>query len=311
MDKNFCSYHYKTPATFECHACKRFYGDCCIRQQLIKHTCPLCHRQLTFLGAANTAPPFWEQMSNFFRYPLQAAPLGLLAISAAMFSLVEPNVLGLVIVVVFACVLTKYAYSIIQASKDGQTRAPSIQSAFSSENLNVFFKQLAVLVLASLAMIPVALTDSAILIFLASTIINMLIPASIIVLALTNEVLAAMNPAMLFSIVKAVGWRYILLCLFLFFLSQGPSIMVGMLTGSNLSIPVLVLIFGYFSLVMCRLLGYTVYQSQAELGFVSDENEIDCNLSEDDLADMKASQSISTVEIYIKEGRYEDARNAL
>jgi Tfp pilus assembly protein PilF len=36
--------------------------------------CPLCRRKLAYLGAANTAQPFWERIPFFFRYALQKGP---------------------------------------------------------------------------------------------------------------------------------------------------------------------------------------------------------------------------------------------
>ncbi|MCL2297164.1 MAG: hypothetical protein FWC38_07505 [Proteobacteria bacterium] len=73
-DKQFCHYHHENPASWRCRQCKRLFGDCCMPINLNapkEPRCPLCRRKLTFLGAANTAQPFWERIPFFFRYTLQ------------------------------------------------------------------------------------------------------------------------------------------------------------------------------------------------------------------------------------------------
>ena len=314
---DYCHYHQEKPALFECEGCHRLYGDCCILPTLPKQPCPVCGGNLKSLGAANTTLPFWEQINSFFQYPLQAASLGVVATSALAITAAEEmgGVTSLLLYLVVACVFTKYAYSIIQSSKDGKSRPPTFQSAFSGENLNLFFKQIAVFILAGLAIIPFALTGSEFLTVVGSFLINGLMPASIIVLALTNRIGAALNPPLLLSVVRAIGKRYILLWFFLFMLAQGPVILIVMTSEvipSFISTPTIVLFTGYFALVMCRLLGYTVFQNQGELGFVSeDEGEEESDLSEAELQALITKQTALNSELYVKEGEYQKARKVI
>ena len=309
-----CHYHQKHPAIFECETCHRNFGDCCLVPEIVEQHCPLCEIPVTYLGAANTAPPFWEQINSFFRYPFRPAPLGILALSAAALSVAGGGVISLVIYVSFACVFTKYAYSIIQSSKDGSLEPPGFQSAFSGENLDVFFKQLAVFFVAGLALTPLMLTGSEFLVGVGSFFINGLLPASIIVLALTNRIGAALNPSILISVVKAIGKRYLLLWLFLFILAQGPIILLSLLIEFIpfvILVPTTVLAFGYFAFVMCRLLGYTVYQNQGSLGFVSEESLRESELSEQEIEALKTRQAALSTEVLVKEGEYKRARKLL
>tara|TARA_R110002073_G_scaffold221888_3_gene382113 strand:- start:3836 stop:5125 length:1290 start_codon:yes stop_codon:yes gene_type:complete len=274
----------------------------------------MCETAVIYLGAANTAQPFWEQINSFFRYPLRLAPLGILTLSSAALTIAGDGIISLVIYVSFACIFTKYAYSIIQSSKDGSLEPPSFQSAFSGENLDVFFKQLAVFFVAGLALTPLVLTGSEFLVGVGSFLINGLMPASIIVLALTNRIGAALNPSVLISVVKAIGKRYLLLWVFLFILAQGPIILLSLLITTipfAILVPTTVMAFGYFAFVMCRLLGYTVYQNQGSLGFVSEENLRESDLSDNKMDALITRQTILSTEMLVKEGEYKRARKLL
>ncbi len=268
------------------------------------------------LGAANTAPPFWDQLSSFFQYPLQKACIGILIATTLAITIAGElgSIISLVIYVSMACVFTKYGYSIIQASTDGKSSPPTFQSAFSSENLDVFFKQLIVLVLAGLAIVPLSLTGSEFFVILGSLVINGLLPASIIILALTNRIGAALNPSLLFSVVRAIGKRYLMLWLFLFILAQSPTILLIFLIElipSSILMPLLTLFTGYFLLVMCRLLGYTVFQNQGELGFVREEREANTELTEAEQEKLITQQTILNCETFVKEGNYKQARKVV
>lgn len=317
MDKDFCSYHYRSPATFRCDACFKHFGDCCICRDLPERVCPLCGQELVSLGAANTAPPFWEQMHEFFRYPFQPAPLAMIGATAIGMTLTSlPGVLKLVAVVSLLCAFTKYAYSVIQASKEGQDEPPSFASAFSSDNLDLFFKQIGVFLVAGVAIFAAGAIGGGGLAVIVSLAINLLIPASVIVLAIGNQVGPAVNPIVLFSVVKGIGARYLLLFLFVQLLSQGPAIAIEIIGDSlspGLFAPVLMALFGYFGLVTARLLGYSVFQNQAGLGFVAEHGGADqgADLTEDEINLLEVEQARKRVEVLVKEGRYKEARAAL
>lgn len=281
---------------------------------LDEQKCPICETPVKALGAANTAPPFSEQINSFFKYPFKPAPLGIIVLTACALTFAGNGIVGLVVYVSIACIFTKYAYSIIQSSKDGASEPPGFRTAFSEENLDVFFKQLAVIFVAGVVLTAVAFTGSAILFGIGSFLINGLMPASIIVLALTNQIGAALHPGILFSVVKAVGKRYLILWMFLFILSQGPIILLSLLVDLMpmlVSVPITVSVFGYFALVMSRLLGYTVYENQGSFGFVSDENSREADLTETEIASLRNKQAILKAEVLVKEGEYKRARKTL
>ncbi|MES2818629.1 MAG: hypothetical protein V4812_06530 [Pseudomonadota bacterium] len=272
MEINLCHYHPAQPATWHCVPCQRHYGDCCIplNADAPEETpvCPLCSSKLTFLGAANTAQPFWERIPSFFLYGLQRGPLAFSAL-LALASLFMPA--WLLLWLALFSVATKYFYSVIEASSQAERQAPSLASAFSGECYSLFFKQLVVFLLAFGALWLAADFDSEALYWAVNLGLLLVLPASIIRLALDKTLGAALNPDEVGQVIKAMGWRYLILCAFLFILWQSPTWVTYMLANGLprvVLMPIGVFLFSYFAVVMCAMMGYAVYQYQGPLGYV-------------------------------------------
>ena len=96
-----------------------------------------------------------------------------------------------------------------------------------------------------------------------------LLPATQIVLVQTCSFTETLNPANAWNAVRTIGWPYLLLCLFLFLLSQGTFIALGMLLPlfkGWILLPIVNWLLIYFSWVMASLLGYAMYQNHAAFG---------------------------------------------
>jgi hypothetical protein len=120
-DKQFCHYHHENPATWRCEPCRRLFGDCCMPINLNdpqEPNCPLCHRRLAYLGAANSAQPFWERIPFFFGYALQKGAL-LFYLVAAIALIAFSNfhiplpLLNFILLLFTFCVITKYLCTIL------------------------------------------------------------------------------------------------------------------------------------------------------------------------------------------------------
>ncbi|WP_439886343.1 tetratricopeptide repeat protein [Pseudomonas sp. MBLB4123] len=277
MDKTLCRYHPAQPATWQCPPCQRAYGDCCIPLNADAPdetpTCPLCAGRLQFLGAANTAQPFWERIPAFFVYALQGGPLAFAAL-LALASLFMPR--WIVLWILLFSVATKYFHSVIEASSQADRQAPSLASAFGGEGFSLFCKQLAVFLIAFAVLWLAADFDSEALYWAVNIGLLLALPASIIRLALDKELGAALSPEQIGQVMGAMGWRYLILCVFLFILWQSPSWVTYMLSSGLprvVLMPVAAFLFGYFGVVMCAMMGYAVFQYQGALGYViADEN---------------------------------------
>jgi hypothetical protein len=312
MDKAHCHYHPAQPATWHCPSCPRDYGDCCVPLNADDHdlvaVCPLCRSKLSFLGAANSAQPFWLRISTFFLYALQVGPLAFAAL-LALASLFMPN--SKLLWLALLSVATKYLHSVIEASSQAQQEAPSLQSAFVGEGLALFFKQLAVFILAAAALWLAADFDSEGLYWLVNTLIMLVLPASIIRLALEKELAAALSPELVSQVIKAMGWRYLILWVFLFILWQSPNYVTYMLSQGLprvVLVPIATAIFGYFAVVMCAMMGYVVFQYQGALGYViADEAQ----QSHFPAVEYQRRKALAEAEIRLKEGQSAQALELL
>jgi hypothetical protein len=312
MDKSHCHYHPLQPATWHCPSCPRDYGDCCLPLNAedpdALAVCPLCNSKLSFLGAANSAQPFWLRIPSFFLYGLQFGPLafaGLLALA----SLFMPN--SKLLWFVLFSIATKYLFSVIEASSQAQQEAPSLQSAFVGDGFSLFFKQLLVFIIAGAALWLAADFDSEALFWAVSLLIMLLLPASIIRLALEKELSAALSPELVGQVIKAMGWRYLILWAFLFILWQSPNYVTYMLANGLPQVvlmPIAAALFAYFAVVMCAMMGYVVFQYQGALGYViADENPKNYFPADD----YQRRKALAEAEIRLKEGHSAQALEIL
>lgn len=312
MDKTLCQYHPAQPATWHCVPCQRHFGDCCIPLNADapddSPVCPLCSRELTFLGAANTALPFWERLPQFFAYGLQVSPLAFSAL-LALAGLFMPR--SLVLWCILLSVATKYFHSVIESSSDGLREAPSLMSAFGGDGLSLFIKQVLVFAIALGALWLAADFNSETLFWVVNIAIVLLLPASIIRLALSKELGAALSPDQVGEVIRAMGGRYLILCAFLFILWQSPSYVAWMLSGGLprvVLMPIATFLFGYFGVVMCSMMGYAVFQYQGALGFAIAEEGTQQGLPEHEWRRRKA---LAEAEIRLKEGQSDGALETL
>lgn len=312
MDKTVCRYHPAQPATWQCMPCERSYGDCCIPLSADAPddapVCPLCVGPLQFLGAANSAQPFWERIATFFVYGLQTGPLAFAAL-LALASLFMPR--SIILWVVLFSVATKYFHSVIEASSLADKQAPSLLSAFSGEGFSLFLKQLAVFLIAFAALWLAADFDSEALYWAVNIGILLALPASIIRLALDKELGAALSPEQVGQVIGAMGWRYLILCAFLFILWQSPSWVTYMLSSGLprvVLLPIAAFLFAYFGVVMCAMMGYAVFQYQGALGYVIADEEAQAAFP---AAEFLRRRALAEAEIRLKEGQSAQALETL
>ncbi len=132
--------------------------------------------------------------------------------------------------------------------------------------------------------------------------VQLLIPASLIRLALDKTLGAALSPDQVGAVIKAMGWRYLILWAFLFILWQSPGWVTYILAGGLPKVvlmPVAALLFGYFSVVMCAMMGYAVFQYQGALGYAAVEDETQGYPAEE----YRRRKALAEAEIRLKEGQ--------
>lgn len=312
MEISHCRYHPAQPATWHCPPCQRDYGDCCIPLNAEAPeqdpSCPLCHGPLQFLGAANTAQPFWQRIPAFFRYGLQPAPLAFAALLGLASLFMPPwKLLWLALF----CVATKYLQSVIESASLGAREAPSLRGALDGEGFSLFWRLLVIFFIGFAVVWLAADFDSEALFWAATLGVQLVLPASIIRLALDKTLGAALSPDQVGLVIKAMGWRYLILWAFLFILWQSPGWVAYMLAGGLpqvVLVPLATLLFGYFSVVMCAMMGYAVFQYQGALGYVAVEEGAPRGLPAEEY---RRRRALAEAEIRLKEGQSERALEVL
>jgi Tfp pilus assembly protein PilF len=318
-DKQFCHYHHENPATWRCEPCRRLFGDCCMPINLNdpkEPHCPLCRRKLAYLGAANTAQPFWERIPFFFRYALQKGPLlfylvaaiAIVTLAAIIFTPFFPMKLPLVLLVV--CAITKYLCTILIAVSEGEMDAPPVSQMFRGEGFWAYLKILALIIILFIVL-WFSSRLGPLVVFLVGLLLTLAFPAMVIVLTLEDSLVAALNPSKIATMIGAMGWHYLILWAFLFILMQSPGLLIYLLASASGSVYVLAaalfIVPLYFYAVMFSMMGYAVYQYQGALDHVAGD-WTDGGLEENEYFPNKA-RALS--EIYVREGRHDDALDAL
>jgi hypothetical protein len=228
-----------------------------------------------------TIPPFWERINLFFLFPFQAQPL-IYAVCLGLSSLLVHVLFflhsALSLALVFIGILlatTRYGFKVMQQASFGQFDSSQFPSGLDSEIANLPWKMFGVtLVLGFVAGLAQAFLPK--LDWLISLAFSLALPAVIVTLVVSMSFFQALVPSYWFKLIGAMGWRYLLLCGFLFLLN----------TGMQVSVPILLKLFGpifvwpfvifsavYFSWVMCSLLGYVMFQYHEALGYTPDYEE--------------------------------------
>lgn len=319
MQRQYCKFHPLEPALWYNSRSHMAYCERCVdsgetRGGLGQAHCFLSGDELQYLGSANIAKPFWEILGQFFRYPLKPdsllmigvfvvaawAVLGLLGTTSLLFLLVGA-------LLVLACI-TRYGFLVLAFTAEGRDAPPTLQETFAGAGLDVLFQQLAVQMIFGFFLAAVGQLGSDFLSLLALVLVVFVTPASLMILATEKSIALAVHPSSIWHLISSVGWPYLLLYAFLFLLWGAEAAFIEVFAGeiaAEYFIPLLVGVTLYFLMVAYRLMGYVIFQYQADIGFVA----------EDQLAREKRRVSIdpldAKVEVLVKDGRYEQAVEVL
>ena len=218
--------------------------------------------------------PFWQRLNAFFAFPFQPQPL-MYALGLAFCSLLFRVIFflpeGLVLFlsqlgIVLAA--SRYGFRVVAFGSQGISRAADfpreLDEAWASLPWKLFgvnFVQ--ILVIGWLGSRSPALGT------LGLFVMAFTFPASVIVLVQTCSAAQALSPAQVWNVMGIIGWPYAVLCFFLFLLSTGAQIALGMVLPwfkGPIVLPLINFALIYFGWVMASLLGYVMYQNHQAFG---------------------------------------------
>ena len=227
-------------------------------------------KSLAATHASLAPPPFWQQLPQVFKYPAHGDALvkivayAVAAFVARRFLPFGPILAGLVWLAFFA-----YCFGILERTARGHLVAAEV---FVNDRTDKDRRPIMQVVIFIIFILLVALAAA----FLGKVagqvtlfLVSLVIPASIMVLALEERLAAALNPMRLLATISGIGLPYLALCAFLFLLLESsaylalgldkflPAWVSGILAG---------MVSMYFMVSMYYLMGYVLYQNHAELG---------------------------------------------
>ena len=304
-----CHYHPTSPAKWHCQACSSYYCKSCMPDaDESKQTgiCPKCSKNLHYQGAAHDVEPFWNRIGAFFGYPFTMDPMILIAVCTFVPIFLGQNLLGLLGAFFLFCILTKYVYSIVEHTSEGKMTPPTFSSAFAGEGLGIIFQQIGVFFLMGLMIVGAGKAGGQVLAVITAAFLLLSFPASVITLALEKNIIAAINPIRLLSLMGAIGWPYMVLyahLLLFFFALSAIQEFVFQHFPNVIAQPISGFLFSYFMVIIFHILGYVLFQYQEKLGYTAD-------LNEDQAEPISTVQNRSLridadIDINLKEGRYD------
>ncbi|MDF1821452.1 MAG: hypothetical protein P1U64_07765 [Alcanivoracaceae bacterium] len=303
-----CKYHSRQPASWFCPGCHTLFCATCVpggddNFSAGQPRCLMCSKSLKFWDEGEDDKPFWRISNQFFAYPFNGLLVALLLVHGLIAT--WGGLMGGLLGLFMNLVVMRYSLSIIRAVAHDNWQPPSVNDALQdTEGLVI-----------RLVGVFVVLTGAGFLVMLASEplgwvvlVFGMLaLPAAIMVLAMTESFLSAINPLLLLKMMRIAGLSYILMWLAYTAVTSAPEIALlvsgdGQVSRSAVAFSV-ALLGGYSSFVASAMMGYLLYQHRQQFG-IHVPGRRGRSLPPDRLV---LAQALGSSHVYIQEGRYEDA----
>jgi tetratricopeptide (TPR) repeat protein len=317
--KTYCNYHATTPAQWNCPRCATNYCAACITRRPVErygrketlYFCPKCNDEAKRLAVSNLVVPFWNRLPQFFLYPLHPRPLiVMIVLSAAFVFFAHPGIFNVLMEIAIYGVLLKYSHAALRKTAQGSFAPPPINAETISKDFQIVFEQFAIFAIVGFVM-KLAIGLAGPWVEIPCRIVAVLaIPAMIIVLVVTKSLLNALNPVVWGGMAWRIGWGYLVMYLFLSFLAVAPVFLtryfIAYLPAAS---HVFLFIFAtcFYTIISYHLMGYVLLQYHQEVGYEVEADEKDSFLSQGAVADEAGSQLLTRVDIFIKEGKIDDA----
>lgn len=306
-----CKYHPVEPAQWRCRRCALAMCDRCSPQMPngdpgAPHFCHVCGGELDHLGGAVKAVSLWQRLPDVIGFPLLPGPLVFLVCSFLVtLAFPQDRQPALIMAGLWLMISGRYAFSVLEASAQGNTSAPGLVSITESASHGMAFKWFIVQLLLA------ALTYEAwhvmpVLGGLAATAAVAVSAAMMMTIAVENGFGHVLNLSYIFrQIVQPVNVPYAMASALLALILLGLAITIRLFAdvlpehatwGLVLSGSV------YYVFVSAHMVGYLVFEQQAQWGIsIGVPSQ---SLHSVDLPQLKA-------ELFLKEGMYAKAAAVL
>ena len=313
-----CKYHPNEAARWECGECDISFCGNCVKKDTVRNValCPVCNQQAEPVSAANFITPFWQRIPKFFAYPSNSQSLIFTAIIAFFLSFAFfGGIISIVVTLILGLGFIRYSLLVLETTADGSDQAPAVTLDTIMAVKLLAVKLLATYVVFGYAVYKTIDIAGPVAGIMVGLFILMSLPASTMVMAVEQSFRQAINPIVLFNVIRAIGAPYFLLYAFLILLSACQGV-ISAIVGSFDTIllaPVENFVGLYFTLIMYNMMGYVIFQYHEALGH-NVRLEVDKDYSSSKPAiktPVSTNPVIQEAEVLIKEGQIDEAINRL
>ncbi len=308
----FCKFHPLDSATNFCSNCQAHYCDACSDESSglrgsrsgeshATHGCFVCSGELEPTQRAQKIPPFWSRLGEIYKYPLNFHAIIALIVVSFMTALVGGS---LILMLLVSVAMALYTFTCLRETASGHLEAPGLEACFEG-SLAPLFYMLVALVIQGIFVYQVFVKIGFEFGLIAAALFILSIPAMIILIAVEESLVPALNPAQLFEVIRATGVSYFVMLLFLLIMTSSVYAIVAFFGGeahSFFGVFLQSLVSNYYSIVIYHIMGYLVYQNQDALGY-GGGNAIEAT----ELYRSDKQRSKAKLDVLIKAGDYQNA----
>lgn len=216
---------------------------------------------------ASDLPPLHERWPQAFGYPLQPAALTTIAAIAVAHLVQFVPALGSVLDLLVWASFFQYAFEVLRWSANGRAEAPEIALTV-SEGVGRYAVALAILISALIMLTNFFFGRAAA--FAVGALLMSAMPAMMMILALEEGLVRALNPLAWLMIAARIGRAYLILAgLFIgaLFVQSIVALLLEPAVPAIVAVPLVYFVVGYLMIANFHLIGSVIHEHGDELGY--------------------------------------------
>ncbi len=311
-DRQTCKYHPRVTAAWFCRHCNINFCASCTPQQVNDPypNCTLCRKGLARLSIAQDIPAFWSRLSLFFLAPLNKNIFLMLLFYAFLGTFLPTGMIGKAAFILFLIPFVSAEFEMLERISIGKKLNFSTSQLINSKQSSLAVKAFIVVAFGILLVNKMNDVFGDATGYGLTVLLLLGVPASLAIFIMEKNILSPINPLKIIMLIKLFGKAYwflfsiTLLCGF--FIVKAYSVVA--ITTSPFFVSFLLFAVSFYLITSLFLMvGYLIYQHHVELNYsinAFDPNSTDYN-------NKQKTDDMAIVEIYLQEGRFEDAQTLL
>lgn len=224
------------------------------------------------------ATPFWNRIPRFFIYPLHLRVLPLLIGLLLPMMFLPVSLIGLLLRLMMVLFFVKYCLTILADTAEGRLEPPPLSSDQFMRGYAMPLKLFGIYLVLAIVQYQITSVLGLWTVSIIGLLINLLLPAITMTLAVSGSLIAALNPTMVIGLIWRIGWPYLVLYAFitlLYGIGGGLYMLLEDALPQQALWTTLVFATMYSTIMTYNLMGYVMYQYADALGIsvVAEEDD--------------------------------------